>query len=236
MIINIWGIEMNDEIEFLRYVPIFSDLNEDTLEMIYKAGIQKSFKKDTIVLLEHETGSALFIIISGKVKVSRIGDDGNEVIFSLLGESEFFGEMSIIDGLARSANIITMEETDLFIIERDNFLTLIHKHPEISIALIQILIQRIRTADMKIKALSIMDAPGKVGTIIMQIAEETGKIKNGVVEIEKLPFQHDLANMAGTSRETVSRTLHSFMKKGLIELDGSKLRILNYEKFKELYK
>ncbi|HVO75846.1 MAG TPA: Crp/Fnr family transcriptional regulator [Ignavibacteriaceae bacterium] len=226
---------MNDEIEFLRYVPIFSDLNEETLELIYKTGVKKLCKKDTHVLLEHESGTALFIIKSGKVKVSRVGDDGKEVILSLLGESEFFGEMAIIDGLARSANIITMEETELFIIERDNFLTLIHNHPEIPIALIQILIQRIRAADMKIKALSIMDAPGKVGTIIMQLAEETGKIKNGVVEIEKIPFQHDLANMAGTSRETVSRTLHSFQKKGLIELDGSRVRILNYKKFKELY-
>ena len=115
---------MKEEKEFLKYVPIFSDLNEDTLEMIYKAGIQKSFKKDTIVLLEHDTGTALFIIISGKVKVSRIGDDGNEVIFSLLGESEFFGEMSIIDGLARSANITAMEDTELFIIKREDFLDL----------------------------------------------------------------------------------------------------------------
>jgi CRP-like cAMP-binding protein len=77
---------------------------------------------------------------------------------------------------------------------------------------------------------------GKVGTTILQLAEEVGKIKNGIVEIEKLPFQHHIAYMAGTSRETVSRTLHSFAKKGLIERDGSKIRILNYEKFKELYK
>ena len=113
---------------------------------------------------------------------------------------------------------------------------MIYKQSEISIALIQVLIQRIRAADMKIKSLSILDADGRVGTVILQLAEETGKIKNGIVEIEKLPFQHDLANMAGTSRETVSRTLHSFAKKGLIERDGSKIRILDYEKFKELYK
>jgi CRP-like cAMP-binding protein len=88
---------------------------------------------------------------------------------------------------------------------------------------------------MKIKALSLKDAEGKVATVLLQIADEIGKIKQGIVEIEDLPYQQELANMAGTSRETISRTLHSFAKKGMIELEGSKVKILNYEKFKELY-
>ena len=71
--------------------------------------------------------------------------------------------------------------------------------------------------------------------VVDQIADDVGKIKQGIVEIEKLPLQQDLANMAGTSRETISRTLHSFAKKGLVELEGSKLRILDYEKFKETF-
>jgi CRP-like cAMP-binding protein len=92
-----------------------------------------------------------------------------------------------------------------------------------------------RAADLKIKSLSLKDAEGKVATVILQLADDLGKIKNGTVEIEKLPLQHDLANMAGTSRETISRTLHSLVKKELIELKGSKLKIINYEKFKELF-
>jgi CRP-like cAMP-binding protein len=88
---------------------------------------------------------------------------------------------------------------------------------------------------MKIKSLSLKDAEGKVATVILQIADDIGKIKHGKVEIEKLPLQQDLANMAGTSRETISRTLHSFAKKGLVEMDGNKLIITDYEKFKELF-
>src|ERR1035437_8532787 len=76
---------------------------------------------------------------------------------------------------------------------------------------------------------------GKIATVLIQLADEIGKIKQGQVEIEKLPYQHDIANMAGTSRETISRTLHTFAKKGFVELEGSGLRILNYEKFKEAY-
>ncbi|HSR16511.1 MAG TPA: Crp/Fnr family transcriptional regulator [Ignavibacteriaceae bacterium] len=226
---------MQETNEFLKYVPIFSELNEDTLEKISKLGIQKSFKKDSVILFEHETGSALFVIISGKVKVSRVSDDGKEVILTILGDSDFFGEMAILDGLARSANVTAMEDSELFIIQRSDFLDLLQNHPEISITLLQELTQRLRAADMKIKSLSLKDAEGKVATVILQLADDVGKIKQGTVEIEKLPFQHDLANMAGTSRETISRTLHSFAKKGLVELDGSRLRIINYEKFKELF-
>ena len=225
-------IENND---FLKYVPIFSELNDATIEQISKIGIRKTFKKDSVVLFEHETGSALFVIVEGKVKISRVSDDGREVILTILNDSDFFGEMAILDGLSRSANVTAMEDSELYIIQRNDFIGLLQTHPEISIALLKELTQRMRGADLKIKSLSLKDAEGKVATVILQLADDIGKIKNGTVEIEKLPLQHDLANMAGTSRETISRTLHSLVKKELIDLKGSKLRILNYEKFKELF-
>jgi CRP/FNR family transcriptional regulator, cyclic AMP receptor protein len=221
--------------DFLKYVPIFSDLDAATLEKISGLGVRKEYKKDSVILFEHETGSALFVIIEGKVKVSRVSDDGKEVILTILSDSDFFGEMAILDGLARSANVTAMENTELFLIQRSDFIGLLHEHPEISIALLMELTQRLRAADMKIKSLSLKDAEGKVATVILQLADDLGKIRQGTVEIEKLPYQHDLANMAGTSRETISRTLHAFAKKGLVEIEGSKLRIINYEKFKELF-
>ncbi len=221
--------------DFLKYVPIFMELPESTLEKIELVGSRRNFEKDQIILLEEEVGSALFMIVSGKVKVSRSSNDGREVILTILSESDFFGEMAILDGLTRSATVTATEPTELFMIQRKEFLDLLKSYPEISISLLQELTKRLRAADMKIKALSLKDAEGKVATVILQLADDIGMIKRGIVEIEKLPLQQDLANMAGTSRETISRTLHSFAKKGLIELEGSKLRILDYEKFKETY-
>jgi CRP-like cAMP-binding protein len=221
--------------EFLSYVPIFSDLPTETLTMIEKIGTKKMYKKNDVVLMEEEAGTALFVIVKGKVKVARSSNDGREVILTILSESDFFGEMAILDGLTRSATVTAIEDSELFLIQRNDFLNLIREFPEISISLLQELTKRLRSADAKIKALSLKDAEGKVATVILQLADDVGKIKHGKVEIEKLPLQQDLANMAGTSRETISRTLHSFAKKGLIELDGSKLSILDYEKFKEKF-
>ncbi|RKY93470.1 MAG: Crp/Fnr family transcriptional regulator [Ignavibacteriae bacterium] len=226
-----------ENIEFLKNVPIFSELDDDTLVKLSQLGTLKSFDKDSIILSEQDAGSALFVMVSGKVKVARVSNDdkNKEVILSLLNPSDFFGEMALLDGLARSATVTSIEDSKVFIIQRNDFLNLIQEHPEVSIALLQELTQRLRAAGMKIKALSLKDAEGKVATVLLQLADDMGRIKQGVVEIEKLPYQHELANMAGTSRETISRTLHSFAKKGLVELEGTKLRIISYEKFKDLY-
>ncbi len=224
---------MEIESTSLQFVPIFAELPMDTLQKIEQVGNKRKYKKDEPILLEEDAGNALFVILSGAVKVSRSSSDGREVILTILGESDFFGEMAILDGLARSANVIATEESEVLLIQRNDFLQLLRSHPEISIILLQELTSRLRNADMKIKALSLKDAEGKVATVLLQIAEYSGMIKNGVVEIDKLPVQQDLANMAGTSRETISRTLHSFAKRGFVELDGSKLRIINFEEFKE---
>jgi CRP/FNR family cyclic AMP-dependent transcriptional regulator len=226
---------MSTSSDFLYYVPIFSDLPEDTIESISQVGIKKTFKKDTIILMEEDESGALFIIVSGKVKVTRTSNDGREVILNILSEADIFGEMALLDGLTRSATVTAIEDSELFIIQRNQFLEFLKEHPEISIALMQELSKRLRTADMQIKSLSLKDAEGKVATVIVQLANDHGRIRQGAVEIEKLPLQQDLANMAGTSRETISRTLHSFAKKGLIELEGSKLRIYQFEKFKATY-
>ena len=110
---------MEESNDFLKYVPIFSELDDSTLDQISKLGIRKSFIKDSVVLFEHETGSALFVIVNGKVKVSRVSDDGKEVILTILGESDFFGEMAILDGQSRSANVTAMEDSELFIIRHE---------------------------------------------------------------------------------------------------------------------
>src|SRR5467141_1116693 len=192
--------DLGEAMEFIRNVPIFSDIDGPELAKIVRVGVRKKYKKGSIILLEEETGAALFVIIGGKVKIVRTDDDGREVILSILGENDFFGEMSILDGLARSASVVA-----------------------------------IRKADAQIKSLSLKDAAGRVANVILQLADDIGTIRKGRVEIDELPLQQDLANMAGTSRETISRVVHMFIKKGHLELQGNKLIINDYEKFKNLF-
>ncbi len=222
-------------IKFLKSIPIFCVLDDTTLNQIAKLGSQKSFTKSSVILSESEKSSALFLIIKGKLKVSRISLSGKEIILTILKESDFFGEMAILDGSSRSANVIAMEDSELFIIQRNDFLNLIKFHSNIALALMRELALRIRAADLKIKSLSLGDAEAKIASTIIELGNKIGRLDQNKIEIGKLPFQHELAKMAGTSRETVSRILHSFDRRGLIKLKGSKLTILDYFKFRELY-
>lgn len=227
--------ELQESIRILRGVPIFADIDEHELAKIARVGARKKYKKGSIILLEEEAGTALFVIVSGKVKIVRTDDEGREVILSILGESDFFGEMSIIDGLARSASVVAITKADVFIIHRQDFIDLLHEYPVVAIALLREMTMRLRKADSQIKSLSLKDAAGRVANVLVQLADDIGKIRKGRVEIDELPLQQDLANMAGTSRETISRMLHHFMKKGFIEIQGNKLIISDYEKFKSLH-
>jgi CRP/FNR family transcriptional regulator, cyclic AMP receptor protein len=226
---------MAEELVFLQNVPIFNELNNVELEKIAALGIRKQYKKGSIVLLEEETGAALFVIASGKVKIARMDDDGREVILSILGESDFFGEMAILDGLTRSANVVATSKTELFMIHRKDFLGLLTEYPSVAIALLRELTARLRKADAQIKSLSLKDASGRVATVLLQLADDIGIFRRGKVEIDEMPLQQDLANMAGTSRETISRMLHKFVKKNYIQLQGNKLIINDYEGFKTLH-
>ncbi len=162
-------------------------------------------------------------------------DDGREVILSILGESDFFGEMAILDGLARSASVVAITKSELFMIHRRDFLKLLHDFPSVAIALLKELTMRLRKADAQIKSLSLKDASGRVANVVLQLADDIGKIRKGRVEIDELPLQQDLANMAGTSRETISRMIHSFIREGHLEIERGKLIINDYEKFKSRY-
>ncbi len=226
---------MNEAMNFLRNVPIFNELSEQDLEKITSLGIRKKYKKGGIILLEEETGAALFVIISGKVKIVRMDDDGREVILSILGESDFFGEMAILDGLTRSASVVATVKSELFMIHRRDFLRLLNDYPSVGIALLRELTGRLRKADAQIKSLSLKDAAGRVANVIVQLADEIGMFRKGRVEIDDLPLQQDMANMAGTSRETISRMLHKFIKSGQLTLQGNKLIINDYEHFKSFY-
>jgi CRP-like cAMP-binding protein len=220
------------DISVLKYIPLFSELSEEDLKEIVKLAVRQIYKKDNMILIEEEIGSTMFIILDGRVKISRISEDGREVILSILSEGDFFGEMSILDGQNRSANVVTLEDSKIMVVRREDFLKMLRDYPQIAINLLKELAHRLRRSDSQIKSLSLQNATGKVASTLLRIADDSGKIHKGQVEIPRLPPQQDLANMAGTSRETISRVLKSLSKQGYLKKEGSRLVILDYESFR----
>ena len=217
--------------EYLRSVSIFSDLSDVELASISKKLTPYSYSKGEFIVMEEMEGQQCYFITHGSVKITRSSKEGREVILAILTAGEFFGEMSLLDGETRSANVLTLEETKVLALNRNDFMATLEEYPRVSIQLLKELTIRLRKSDLQIASLTLSDAEKRIGLCILRLAGEQGTIRQGHVKIKKFPFQHDIANMAGTSRETVSRTLVLFEQNGLIQREGRQLTIVDYMQF-----
>ena len=218
-------------IKLLKTVSLFWDLDKTELGYISDKMVSKKFENGNLIFLEESEGKNLFFVVEGSVKVTRLSKDGREVILAMLNAGDFFGEMSLLDGEARSANVIALEKTEVLSLNRDDFLVVLHDYPKIAIQLLKEMTSRLRKSDRQIVSLSLSDAEKRIALCIVRFADEQGVIKNGQVTIPKIPIQQDIANMAGTSRETVSRAMSLLTEEKYIERNGKELKILNYKSF-----
>ena len=214
---------------FLRRVPLFEGLTDEDLEAIAKVTVSRSYDKDQIIILAEEEGDALFIIDSGQVKVSIVSEDGREVILSLLGDGAVFGELSLLDGKPRSANVVATENSALYMVRRADFLQLIYKVPKISIALLAELAARLRRTDRKIEGLALLDVTSRISETLLQLATDQGEQREEGIHLPARPTHQQLANMSGTTRETVSRVLKRLESQGYIVTKGRTITILKEE-------
>lgn len=219
------------KIELLQSVALFWDLSEEELGYISQKMIARHYETGKFIFLEDSEGEQCFFVVQGSVKVTRLSKDGREVILAMLNEGEFFGEMALLDGESRSANVIALEETEVLTLNREDFLVVLHDYPQIAIQLLKEMAHRLRKSDRQIASLSLSDAEKRIALCIIRFADEQGIIKRGQVSIPKMPIQQDIANMAGTSRETVSRAINLLEKEHFIKRQGRELLILDYKQF-----
>jgi CRP/FNR family transcriptional regulator, cyclic AMP receptor protein len=209
---------MNQYVSNIRTVNLFATMKDEQIQAISKITLLKTYPKNYVVFQEGEKGDALFIIVKGKVKVLLYGEDGREYILDVIGTDGFFGELSLIDELPRSANVMTVEESELLVIRRSDFIRLLMENPAITVNILKILSRRLRAADERIKGLAFLSVEGRILKYLMEIGEESGvKVKDHLV-IENGPTQIEIANSCGCSRETVSRMIKSMIEKGIISV------------------
>jgi len=219
------------KIELLQSVALFWDLSEAELGYISEKMIARHYESGKFIFLEDSEGEQCFFVIKGSVKVTRLSKDGREVILAMLNEGEFFGELALLDGESRSANVIALEETEVLTLNREDFLVVLHDYPQIAIQLLKEMAHRLRKSDRQIASLSLSDAEKRIALCIIRFADEQGVIRRGQVSIPRVPIQQDIANMAGTSRETVSRAINVLEKEHYIKRQGRELLILDYKQF-----
>jgi len=206
--------------ERLRHVPLFQQLSESELERVARVAREKNYPRHSVILFEDDPGDALYVVLRGQVKVVLVGEEGREVILSILKEGDFFGEMALIDDQPRSAHVIATEESHLIVLKRDDFRQCLEESPRIALGLLKALSRRLRRADDKIGGLVLLDVNGRVARLLLEMADEHDGRR-----IPRKVTHHMIAQMIGSSRETVSRTMREFAGQGLVEVSRQSIAL-----------
>lgn len=214
----------------LAKVPLFSKLASDELEALSSVMVTRKYKQDQIIVREDDDEvQTFFIIISGTVHVTVLTSEGKQTILASLHKGAFFGEMALLDGESRSASVIAADECTLIMLYRKMFMEILRQYPGIAIQMLAEMSRRLRRSNRHLNSLSMMSVYGRVADVILQLAKGAGRKVGNMIIIENRPTHQNLAEMAGTSRETVSRVLSQLQKKHYITFDRKKMVILNEE-------
>jgi CRP-like cAMP-binding protein len=200
--------------DFLATVPLLSRIEAAELQRLAALTRERQYAKGSVILFENDPGDSLFIVRQGRVKVVLVGEDGREVILGVLGPGEYFGELSLIDEQPRSAHVIAMEDSMLLMLRSDDFRRRVEATPAMAWSLLLELSRRLRRADGKIGALVLLDVPGRIARLLLDVADESGGER-----ITKPLTHQTIANMIGASRETVSRAIAEFQESGWITVE-----------------
>ena len=205
---------------FFRTFALFAELDDRELAAIAAVGKPRRYAKDDVVFHADESGDIFCLIREGRVKVTMISPEGKEIILSMLEPGDFFGEMALLDDEPRSATVVATESLELVTIWRTDFLQILSENFSITKKVLAELSRRLRTASNRIESLATMDVYGRLARFFLDLARQNGKVlDNGFVAVHR-PTHQAIANMIGTSRETVSRLIHDLMRQGLLLSEG----------------
>lgn len=207
-----------DRRELLRNVSIFSFLAERELDLLIQATTTRKLKAKEVLFRKGDPGNQLFGILAGSLKVMAVGADGKDVVFGLMRPGEVLGEIALLDSEPRSATVVAVEATNLVTLHRRDFVPFLEKHPQAAIGLAAVLAARVRRLSERAEDRQTLPLPARIAKRLLALAQEHGKrpIVGGPVEV-RLP-QQDLADLVGTTRESVNKHLRIWEEAGIVRL------------------
>jgi CRP/FNR family transcriptional regulator, cyclic AMP receptor protein len=203
--------------------PLFAALPISAIEDLTARVTVRRVSVGSAVVAQDEPGDAMFLIMSGRVKVVMFGESGREVTLSLLRAGDSFGEMSLFDQGPRSAHCLAIEPTTLLVLSRDDLMKHMQAHPRTAINLVSEMARRLRKADETIAQLALCDVNERLIHRLVALGREEGASGPDGLVVRRRPTQQELANMIGSCRETISRAFNQLARDGLIIPRGRSL-------------
>ena len=201
----------------LKSVPMFASFSPDQLRALMVMISRRSAPRGAAIMREGDPVDSLYIVISGRLKVMMGEADGKETILSIIGPGEFFGEMGLIDDNPRSASVVAIEPCELLSVTKRAFRKCLVENSELAMAVMRVLVRRLREADRKIGSLAMLDVYGRVARLLLDMSEDV----DGRKVVTRRLTKQDIAKMVGASREMVSKVMGDLQASGHIEVEGS---------------
>jgi CRP-like cAMP-binding protein len=214
-----------DPVELLSRVSLFSELSPAELERISRVAIPRSFPAGVRVFHEGDRSDACYLVRSGDLRVTREHSDGRAIALATLGPGDIFGELAMLDGQARSASVETLSDAELLALGAADFRRLLAEHSQISVKLIAALTRRLRETNERVSRQSFQTVPSRVAGVLAQLITEEA-VPDGRSGVTIRMTQADLAQLAGTSRESVSRFLATLERAGVVRVGRGRVTVV----------
>jgi CRP/FNR family transcriptional regulator, cyclic AMP receptor protein len=216
--------------EVLARADLFQGIDPEVAAPIIKELEYVDVSRGEVIFAEGEPGDSLYIVLSGKVKVSRRAQDGRENMLAVMGPSELIGELSLFDPGPRTATALAITDTRLAKLKQSMLRPWITQHPEIALQLLHVLARRLRRTNDIVADLIFTDVPGRVAKNLLQMAKKFGAREGDRIRVTHDLTQEELAQLVGASRETVNKALADFASRGWLRLEGKSVIILDPER------
>jgi len=220
---------------YLKHFNIFDGLDEETLQAVDRVAAMCTFKSNDPIYFPAEPSRCIYFLKKGHVKISRISEDGKEIILDVIGPGEVFGELMLNDEPDdRNEIAMAMGEVLICNILRADFEKMVRKYPDLNFRIIKEVGSRLRKVEERVTELVFKDVKKRIASFFVRYAEEFGTIKSGVVTI-KPPLSHqELGFLTGAARQTVTTTLNELRDEGVIDFDRKQITVYDLSALKKL--
>jgi CRP/FNR family cyclic AMP-dependent transcriptional regulator len=218
--------------DVLRRAPLFDALDDDSAAALQTGVTIVDLARAERLFDEGASGNQLYVILDGKIKLTRAAADGRENLLSVLGPGEMFGELSLFDPRPRTASATAVTDSRLAALAHDDLRNWLTGRPDVALHLLQALAQRLRRANDVMADLVFTDVPGRVAKALLDLAERFGTAQEDGLQVNHDLTQEELAQLVGASRETVNKALADFAARGWLQISARSVLILDSERLR----
>lgn len=225
-----------DRKQLIAAVPLFASLSESDREALSGSFVRQAYDRGDTVFRQGDPGRHLYLVESGRIKITTLAPDGREAFVAIMGPGQVFGELSLFIEQQRTADARTMEPTVLQALAHDDFRPYVNSHPEVAWELLRVLVLMVRRQDQAIQDMVFLDVGGRVARRLLDLATQHGEKAEPGTRVSVPITQEELAQMVGASRESVNKAVGSFMDRGWVALEGRNYVILDEESLRKRLK